>query len=155
VAAVANAEPTELVPVLLQAQPNKVRLEQRDEQKYKEKLLARAKVITESANKLWRMLPRPSGDHITYELIPFKKWSYNTILKKSDSQAWSRTSMLTRVDLGGRQGERGTCCFRAGRVLVEQTDPFGRLETWFQVRHMALKQIEGSRADGCGSRAGI
>ena len=56
VAAVANADPTELVPVLLQAQPNKVRLEQQDEQKYKEKLLVKARVIAESANRLWRKL---------------------------------------------------------------------------------------------------
>ncbi|KAK4447536.1 DNA polymerase theta [Podospora aff. communis PSN243] len=56
VAAVANADPSELLPVLLQAQPNKARLEVKDEQKYKEKLLAKAKIIADSANRLWRKL---------------------------------------------------------------------------------------------------
>lgn len=54
VASVANAEPQELLPILMQAQPNKVRLEARDEQKYKDKLLAKAKVICDSANRIWR-----------------------------------------------------------------------------------------------------
>lgn len=54
VAAVANAEPQELLPILMQAQPNKVRLETRDEQRYKDKLLAKAKVICDSANRIWR-----------------------------------------------------------------------------------------------------
>ncbi|KAI7781137.1 hypothetical protein LA080_015141 [Diaporthe eres] len=55
VAVVANADPKELVPVLLQAQPNKIRLEAKDEQKYKEKLLLKAQVITDSANRLWEI----------------------------------------------------------------------------------------------------
>ncbi|KAK4186168.1 P-loop containing nucleoside triphosphate hydrolase protein [Podospora australis] len=55
VAAVANADPNELLPILMQAQPNKVRLEAKDEEKYKEKLLAKAKVITDSANRLWQI----------------------------------------------------------------------------------------------------
>ncbi|KAJ0121332.1 DNA polymerase theta subunit [Diaporthe amygdali] len=55
VAAVANADPNELVPVLLQAQPNKIRLEAKDEQKYMEKLLLKAKVIADSANRLWQI----------------------------------------------------------------------------------------------------
>lgn len=54
VAAVANADPQELVPILMQAQPNKIRLEAKDEAKYKEKLLHKAKVIADSANRLWR-----------------------------------------------------------------------------------------------------
>lgn len=54
VAAVANADPEELVPILMQAQPNKVRLGDTDEQKYAQKLLAKAKVITDSANRIWR-----------------------------------------------------------------------------------------------------
>ena len=59
VAVVANADPQELVPVLMQAQPNKVRLEAKDEQKYMDKLLAKAKIITDSANRIWReyMIP--------------------------------------------------------------------------------------------------
>lgn len=56
IAAVANADPQELVPILLQAQPNKLRLEAKDEEKFKEKLLNKAKVITDSANRLWRKL---------------------------------------------------------------------------------------------------
>lgn len=55
VAAVANADPKELLPILMQAQPNKVRLEARDEQKYKEKLLGKAQVIADSANRLWQL----------------------------------------------------------------------------------------------------
>ena len=53
-AAVANADPNELLPILLQAQPNKVRLGVKDELKYKQKLLAKARVIADSANRLWR-----------------------------------------------------------------------------------------------------
>ncbi|OTB08827.1 hypothetical protein M426DRAFT_51604 [Hypoxylon sp. CI-4A] len=55
VAAIANADPKELVPILLQAQPSKVRLKSKDEQKYEEKLLAKAKVIADSANRLWQI----------------------------------------------------------------------------------------------------
>ncbi|KAK6065809.1 DEAD/DEAH box helicase [Seiridium cupressi] len=54
VAAVANADPTELVPILLQAQPTKVRLKSKDEEKYEEKILAKAKIISDSANRLWQ-----------------------------------------------------------------------------------------------------
>ncbi|KAI1469933.1 P-loop containing nucleoside triphosphate hydrolase protein [Daldinia caldariorum] len=55
VAAIANADPKELVPILIQAQPSKVRLKSKDEEKYEEKLLAKAKIIADSANKLWRI----------------------------------------------------------------------------------------------------
>ncbi|KAL2136036.1 hypothetical protein VTI74DRAFT_5772 [Chaetomium olivicolor] len=56
VAAVANADPKELLPILMQAQPNKVKLGgTRDEQKYKDKLLAKAKIIADSANRLWQI----------------------------------------------------------------------------------------------------
>ncbi|KAH9902288.1 P-loop containing nucleoside triphosphate hydrolase protein [Xylariomycetidae sp. FL2044] len=55
VAAVANADPKELVPVLLQAQPSKLRLKSKDEQKYEEKLLVKAQVIADSANRLWQI----------------------------------------------------------------------------------------------------
>ena len=54
VAAVANADPNELLPILMQAQPNKVRLQAKDEQKYKDKLLAKARAIADSANRIWR-----------------------------------------------------------------------------------------------------
>ncbi len=63
-AAVANADAAELLPVLLQAQPNKVRLGQPDAQKYREKLLAKASVIADSANRLWRRRrPNPAEKH--------------------------------------------------------------------------------------------
>ncbi|KAK3394700.1 P-loop containing nucleoside triphosphate hydrolase protein [Podospora didyma] len=55
VAAVANADPSELLPVLMQAQPNKARLEAKDEQKYRDKLLAKARIIADSANRLWQI----------------------------------------------------------------------------------------------------
>lgn len=55
VASIANADPMELVPVLMQAQPTKVRLQSKDEVKYGEKLLAKAKVIADSANRLWQL----------------------------------------------------------------------------------------------------
>ncbi|KAK0618145.1 P-loop containing nucleoside triphosphate hydrolase protein [Bombardia bombarda] len=55
VASVASADPNELLPVLLQAQPNKVRLEARDEKKYRDKLLVKAKIIADSANRIWQV----------------------------------------------------------------------------------------------------
>ncbi|KAI0200061.1 P-loop containing nucleoside triphosphate hydrolase protein [Astrocystis sublimbata] len=54
VASLANADPKELVPVLMQAQPIKLRNKSKDEQKYEEKLLAKAQVITDSANRIWQ-----------------------------------------------------------------------------------------------------
>lgn len=56
VAAVANADPNEILPVLLQAQPNKARLKaNKDEQRYREKLLGKARLIVDSANRLWQI----------------------------------------------------------------------------------------------------
>ncbi|KAK8083039.1 DEAD/DEAH box helicase [Apiospora saccharicola] len=55
VASIANADPKELVPVLMQAQPTKLRLKEKDEQKYEEKLLAKANVISDSANRIWQL----------------------------------------------------------------------------------------------------
>ncbi|KAI0459378.1 P-loop containing nucleoside triphosphate hydrolase protein [Xylaria acuta] len=54
VASLANADPKELVPILMQAQPSKLRDKSKDEQKYEEKLLAKAQVIADSANRLWQ-----------------------------------------------------------------------------------------------------
>ncbi|KAI0555341.1 P-loop containing nucleoside triphosphate hydrolase protein [Xylaria curta] len=54
VASLANADPKELVPILMQAQPTKLRVKSKDEQKYEGKLLAKAQVITDSANRLWQ-----------------------------------------------------------------------------------------------------
>ncbi|KAJ6446271.1 helicase and polymerase containing protein tebichi [Purpureocillium lavendulum] len=55
VASIANADPKELLPVLMQAQPNKIRLKGRDDDKLEEKLLAKAEVITTAANRLWQV----------------------------------------------------------------------------------------------------
>lgn len=55
VAAIANADPMELLPVLMQAQPNKIRLKGKDSEKLEEKLMIKAKVISDSANRLWRI----------------------------------------------------------------------------------------------------
>ncbi|KAI1312578.1 P-loop containing nucleoside triphosphate hydrolase protein [Xylaria venustula] len=54
VALLANADPKELVPILMQAQTTKLRNKSKDEEKYEEKLLAKAQVITDSANRLWQ-----------------------------------------------------------------------------------------------------
>lgn len=54
VASIANADPAELLPVLIQAQPHKVRIKGKSNEKYEEKLMAKADVISKSANKLWR-----------------------------------------------------------------------------------------------------
>ena len=55
VASVANADPQELLPILMQAQPNKVKLGAKDEEKYTDKLMAKARIIADSANRIWRM----------------------------------------------------------------------------------------------------
>ncbi|CAK7267247.1 hypothetical protein SEPCBS119000_002449 [Sporothrix epigloea] len=56
VAAVANADPNDLVPVLLQAQASKVRFGgERNETKFREKLLEKAQIITDSANRIWQL----------------------------------------------------------------------------------------------------
>lgn len=62
VASLANADPADLVPVLMQAQPNKLRLKSNDDSKYEEKLLAKANVISGSANKIWQMQLRVGVD---------------------------------------------------------------------------------------------
>ncbi|KAI5926823.1 P-loop containing nucleoside triphosphate hydrolase protein [Camillea tinctor] len=64
IAAIANADPKELVPILLQAQPTKVRLKSKDEQKYEEKLLAKAQIITDSANRLWQIEMQQDVDEV-------------------------------------------------------------------------------------------
>lgn len=51
---VANADPRELVPVLMQAQASKVLSGDRNDDKYQKKLLEKAHIITESANRIWR-----------------------------------------------------------------------------------------------------
>ncbi|OHF01393.1 DEAD/DEAH box helicase [Colletotrichum orchidophilum] len=54
IAAVANADPSELLPILMQAQPSKLRIKEQESIKYEEKLMAKARVISDSANRLWR-----------------------------------------------------------------------------------------------------
>ena len=54
VALLANADPAAIVPVLLQAQPNKIRLKGMESEKYGEKMVAKARVIVDSANRVWR-----------------------------------------------------------------------------------------------------
>ncbi|KAA8570497.1 hypothetical protein EYC84_002766 [Monilinia fructicola] len=53
VGAIAGADSKELIPVLLMAQPRKLRLALDDEEKYHAKLLAKATKIVESANRIW------------------------------------------------------------------------------------------------------
>ncbi|TGO51404.1 hypothetical protein BCON_0162g00270 [Botryotinia convoluta] len=53
VGAVAGADSRELIPVLLMAQPKKLRLASDDEEKYHAKLFAKATKIVESANRIW------------------------------------------------------------------------------------------------------
>ncbi|RDA83276.1 hypothetical protein CP532_0978 [Ophiocordyceps camponoti-leonardi (nom. inval.)] len=56
VASIANADPKELLPVLMQAQPNKARLKGNyDEKRVEEKLLAKTQVISTAANRLWQL----------------------------------------------------------------------------------------------------
>ncbi|UKZ63005.1 uncharacterized protein TrAtP1_004233 [Trichoderma atroviride] len=55
IGAIANADPKELVLVLMQAQPNKLRIKGKADEMYEEKLLAKANVISASANRLWQV----------------------------------------------------------------------------------------------------
>ncbi|KAI1437566.1 P-loop containing nucleoside triphosphate hydrolase protein [Xylaria sp. CBS 124048] len=54
VALLANADPKELIPILMQAQPSKLRTKSGDGKKYEERLLAKAQIITDSANRIWQ-----------------------------------------------------------------------------------------------------
>ncbi|KAL8738439.1 MAG: hypothetical protein Q9181_000753 [Wetmoreana brouardii] len=51
--AVAAADPKELVPLLLLAQPKKYKTEEGDDERFKQKLLVKGRVIVEAANRLW------------------------------------------------------------------------------------------------------
>ncbi|KAJ4163210.1 hypothetical protein LMH87_004953 [Akanthomyces muscarius] len=53
VGSIANADPKELVPILKQANPSKIRVKGLDIAKYEEKLLSKANIISASANRLW------------------------------------------------------------------------------------------------------
>ena len=55
IASLANADPSDLLPILMQAQPNKLRVKGKDDSQYEEKLLAKANVISASANKILQM----------------------------------------------------------------------------------------------------
>ncbi|KAI9720429.1 MAG: hypothetical protein M1812_002935 [Candelaria pacifica] len=52
---VAEADPKDLIPILLLAQPKKFNRQRdaNDDEKYRQKLLAKAEIIVESANRLW------------------------------------------------------------------------------------------------------
>ncbi|KAJ6787290.1 hypothetical protein PWT90_01711 [Aphanocladium album] len=53
VGTIANADPKELVPILKQANPSKIRVKGLDIAKYEEKLSSKANIISASANRLW------------------------------------------------------------------------------------------------------
>ncbi|KID91185.1 helicase and polymerase containing protein tebichi [Metarhizium guizhouense ARSEF 977] len=55
VAALANANPKDLVPILMQAQPNKLRIKSQNDELMEEKMLAKANVISSAANRLWNI----------------------------------------------------------------------------------------------------
>ncbi|KAG5943895.1 hypothetical protein E4U53_006987 [Claviceps sorghi] len=55
VAALANANPSDLVPVLMQAQPNKLRTKSQKDEMMEKKMLAKAQVISTAANRLWNI----------------------------------------------------------------------------------------------------
>ncbi|KAG6002947.1 hypothetical protein E4U43_001003 [Claviceps pusilla] len=61
VAALANANPKDLVPILMQvltpteAQPNKLRTKSQKDEMMEKKMLAKAEVISSAANRLWSM----------------------------------------------------------------------------------------------------
>jgi replicative superfamily II helicase len=64
VALLAAADVKDIVPVLLQAQPKKIRTESFDEGKYLDKLMSKAKVISESANRIWEQQMRDELDEM-------------------------------------------------------------------------------------------
>ncbi|KAI9794190.1 MAG: hypothetical protein M1816_006115 [Peltula sp. TS41687] len=53
VRAVADADPKDLIPILLEAQPKKLRLHSDEEKRYREKVALKADIIINSANRLW------------------------------------------------------------------------------------------------------
>lgn len=64
VGAVAAADIKDLVPVLLQAQPRKLRLGEDEEDKFQKKLLLKAEAISKSANAIW-------GEFLWYFILLF------------------------------------------------------------------------------------
>ena len=82
IASIANADPKELLPVLMQAQPNKIRLKGQAEEKYEEKLMAKANVISNGANRLWRRFPPSFCAYLVNLLQKFRckpKWIWNSM----------------------------------------------------------------------------
>ena len=53
VRAVAEAEPADLLPIMMQAQSRKLRLDGEAAEKLKTKLLEKAEIMVSSANRLW------------------------------------------------------------------------------------------------------
>ena len=62
VGAIANAKVEDIVPVLVMAQPKKLRLAEDDETKYEEKLRAKAEVVSKSAGRVWDMMMQQEMD---------------------------------------------------------------------------------------------
>lgn len=55
---VAAADVQDLVPILIEAHPRKLRLGVKDEEKFRAKLEVRARAIVESAGKVWERMVR-------------------------------------------------------------------------------------------------
>ena len=65
VGAIANAQVKDIVPVLLIAQPKKLRLEDEDDRKYEQKLMLKAEVICKSAERVWdQMIQQEMGESL-------------------------------------------------------------------------------------------
>lgn len=62
VGAIANAQIKDIVPVLLMAQPKKLRLGDEDDRKYQEKLRLKAEVICKSAGSVWDQMMQQEMD---------------------------------------------------------------------------------------------
>lgn len=62
VGAIANAQVKDIVPVLLMAQPKKLRLGDEDDRKYQEKLRLKAEVICKSAGRVWDQMMQAEMD---------------------------------------------------------------------------------------------
>ncbi|KAL3418972.1 DEAD/DEAH box helicase [Phlyctema vagabunda] len=62
VGAVAGADVSDLLPILLMAQPRKPRMNPEGERKYQDKLLLKADIISRSANRLWDQMMQQDID---------------------------------------------------------------------------------------------
>lgn len=62
VGALANARVEDIMPILLQAQPKKLRLGPEDDEKYQKKLAMKAEVIVKSAGRMWESMVQAELD---------------------------------------------------------------------------------------------